>query len=193
MTDECPGYKIKPNQKGRCRNGISGGSYHRQRRVQRRDTDGHQRPCDAGHAGGGGYRVLHTAVVPDDKLTISRELCRCADELGCDLVLTTGGTGLSPRDVTPEATRAVVHREIPAIPQTMLYASLAITPRAHAVPGRGGDAGELPHHQSAGVGKGSKGKFSGGAGHAGPRAGDAARRRTLSRAKYEKRKMQCES
>ena len=77
-----------------------------------------------------GYRVLHTAVVPDDKLTISRELCRCADELGCDLVLTTGGTGLSPRDVTPEATRAVVHREIPAIPQTMLYASLAITPRA---------------------------------------------------------------
>ena len=77
-----------------------------------------------------GYRVLHTAVVPDDKLTISRELCRCADELGCDLVLTTGGTGLSSRDVTPEATRAVVHREIPAIPQTMLYASLAITPRA---------------------------------------------------------------
>ena len=117
MTDECPGYKIKPNQKGRCRNGISGGSYHRQRRVQRRDTDGH-------------HRVLHTAVVPDDKLTISRELCRCADELGCDLVLTTGGTGLSSRDVTPEATRAVVHREIPAIPQTMLYASLAITPRA---------------------------------------------------------------
>ena len=46
------------------------------------------------------------------------------------MVLTTGGTGLSPRDVTPEATRAVVHREIPAIPQTMLYASLAITPRA---------------------------------------------------------------
>ena len=89
--------------------------------------------CSAGtrtDTSGPAVRVLHTAVVPDDKLTISRELCRCADELGCDLVLTTGGTGLSSRDVTPEATRAVVHREIPAIPQTMLYASLAITPRA---------------------------------------------------------------
>lgn len=142
---------------------------------------------------GAGYRVLHTAVVPDDKLTISRELCRCADELGCDLVLTTGGTGLSPRDVTPEATRAVVHREIPAIPQTMLYAKPCHHAPGPCCPGPRGDAGELPHHQSAGVGKGSRGKFSGGAGHAGPRAGDAARRRTLSRAKYEKRKMQCES
>ena len=77
-----------------------------------------------------GYEVVHTAIVPDDQLKISRELTLCADELGCDLVLTTGGTGLSPRDVTPEATRAVLHREIPAIPQAMLYASLAITPRA---------------------------------------------------------------
>lgn len=77
-----------------------------------------------------GYEVVHTAIVPDDQLKISRELILCADELGCDLVLTTGGTGLSPRDVTPEATRAVLHREIPAIPQAMLYASLAITPRA---------------------------------------------------------------
>ena len=85
-----------------------------------------------------GYAVTETAIVPDEKGRIEaalrqwcdREPCRCADELGCDLVLTTGGTGLSPRDVTPEATRAVVHREIPAIPQTMLYASLAITPRA---------------------------------------------------------------
>ena len=44
--------------------------------------------------------------------------------------MTTGGTGLSPRDVTPEATRAVLDREIPAIPQAMLYASLQITPHA---------------------------------------------------------------
>ena len=62
----------------------------------RTDTSG---PAVRAMLEGAGYRVLHTAVVPDDKLTISRELCRCADELGCDLVLTTGGTGLSPRDV----------------------------------------------------------------------------------------------
>ena len=74
----------------------------------RTDTSG---PAVLAMLEGAGYRVLHTAVVPDDKLTISRELCRCADELGCDLVLTTGGTGLSSRDVTPEATRAVVHRK----------------------------------------------------------------------------------
>lgn len=79
---------------------------------------------------GAGYQVVYTSIIPDDKLKIGQELVRCADELRCDLVLTTGGTGLSARDVTPEATRAVLHREIPAIPQTMLYASLAITPRA---------------------------------------------------------------
>ena len=77
-----------------------------------------------------GYEVVYTDIVPDEKLRIGQVLTHCADELGCDLVLTTGGTGLSPRDVTPEATRAVLHREIPAIPQAMLYASLAVTPRA---------------------------------------------------------------
>lgn len=77
-----------------------------------------------------GYRVIHTAVVPDDPDRIQSELVHCADTLRADLILTTGGTGLSPRDVTPEATRAVVDREIPAIPQTMLFASLQITPRA---------------------------------------------------------------
>ena len=68
--------------------------------------------------------------MPDDKLQIGRELTRCADELGCDLVLTTGGTGLSPRDVTPEATRAVVERPTPGIAEAMRWHSLQITPRA---------------------------------------------------------------
>ena len=94
---------------------------------ERVDTSG---PAVRSMLEGAGYQVIHTAIVPDDKLQIGRELTCCADELRCDLVLTTGGTGLSTRDVTPEATRAVLHREIPAIPQAMLYASLAITPRA---------------------------------------------------------------
>ena len=94
---------------------------------ERVDTSG---PAGRAMLEGAGYEVVYTSIVPDDKLKIGQELTHCADALGCDLVLTTGGTGLSPRDVTPEATRAVLHREIPAIPQAMLYASLAITPRA---------------------------------------------------------------
>ena len=50
-----------------------------------------------------GYRVIHTAVVPDDPDRIQSELVHCADTLRADLILTTGGTGLSPRDVTPES------------------------------------------------------------------------------------------
>ena len=73
---------------------------------------------------------MHTSIVPDEKEQISAELIRCADEKHCDLIVTSGGTGLSPRDVTPEATRAVLEREIPAIPQAMLYFSLSITPHA---------------------------------------------------------------
>ena len=77
-----------------------------------------------------GYKVVYTAIVPDEKEKISEELISCADERHCDLIITTGGTGLSPRDVTPEATRDVLEREIPAIPQAMLYYSLQITPHA---------------------------------------------------------------
>lgn len=77
-----------------------------------------------------GYEVIYTACVPDERARISRELIACADSLRCDLVVTTGGTGLSPRDVTPEATRDVLEREIPAIPQSMLFESLKLTPRA---------------------------------------------------------------
>ena len=76
------------------------------------------------------YEVIYTVTVPDDRDQIAAALRQCADGLHCDLVVTTGGTGLSPRDVTPEATREVVEREIPAIPQAMLFESLKVTPRA---------------------------------------------------------------
>ena len=52
-----------------------------------------------------GYEVVYTSIVPDEQEKISEELISCVDEKHCDLVITSGGTGLSPRDVTPEATR----------------------------------------------------------------------------------------
>ena len=74
--------------------------------------------------------VVSRGLLPDDRDAIERELRRLADEEVCDLVLTTGGTGLSPRDVTPEATRAVIDREVPGLAEAMRAAGLAHTPRA---------------------------------------------------------------
>lgn len=76
-----------------------------------------------------GWEIVHTVVIPDDFETIKAELIRCADELRVCLVATTGGTGFSLRDVTPEATRAVIERETPGIPEAMRIESLKITPR----------------------------------------------------------------
>ena len=77
-----------------------------------------------------GFSVAHTAIVPDEKEQISAALCDCADQRGIDLIVTTGGTGLFPRDVTPEATLAVLEREIRAIPVAMWVEGLKITPCA---------------------------------------------------------------
>ncbi len=76
-----------------------------------------------------GYSVEYSSVIPDDIDTIKAELISCADEKGISLVLTTGGTGFSPRDVTPEATLAVVERETRGIPEAMRAESLRITPK----------------------------------------------------------------
>lgn len=76
-----------------------------------------------------GFEVLYTAVVPDEKEQIQAELIRCADEKKIHLVMTTGGTGFSQRDITPEATLAVIEREARGIPEAMRWASLQITPR----------------------------------------------------------------
>ncbi len=77
-----------------------------------------------------GWRVIHQAMVPDEISEIQAELIRCADDLKAALVLTTGGTGFSPRDVTPEATLAVLEREARGIPEAMRAESMKITPRA---------------------------------------------------------------
>ena len=77
-----------------------------------------------------GASVAQYKVVPDDRGAIEATLAEWADETRLDLVFTTGGTGFSARDVTPEATRAVVEREAPALTQAMLFESLRVTPYA---------------------------------------------------------------
>jgi molybdopterin adenylyltransferase len=75
-----------------------------------------------------GAEVAHRELVPDDRERIEGRLRAWADEDRCDLVLTTGGTGFSPTDVTPEATRAVLEREAPGIAEAMRAASRDHTP-----------------------------------------------------------------
>lgn len=76
------------------------------------------------------YEVADYTIIPDDYEQIRTELVRMADELKLDLILTTGGTGLSPRDVTPEATKSIMTRDVPGIAEAMRSDSLKITRRA---------------------------------------------------------------
>lgn len=96
-------------------------------RGLRQDTSG---PAVRAMLEEAGFSVAHTAILPDEMEQISAELRDCADRRRIDLIVTTGGTGLSPRDVTPEATRAVLEREIPAIPVAMWMEGLKVTSRA---------------------------------------------------------------
>ena len=75
------------------------------------------------------FDVTYTAIIPDDREMIKAELCKCADELGIALVLTTGGTGFSPRDITPEAAMEVIERPTPGLPDAMRAESMRITPK----------------------------------------------------------------
>ena len=77
-----------------------------------------------------GYEVVRTDVVPDEQAQIEAALRQMADGGNIQLLVTTGGTGFAPRDVTPEATLAVCDRLTPGIPEAMRYASMQITSRA---------------------------------------------------------------
>jgi molybdopterin adenylyltransferase len=79
--------------------------------------------------------VAERAIVPDERAAIAAKLAHWVDNLHLDLILTTGGTGFAPRDVTPEATRDVIERETPGLAEAMRTASLRITP--HAMLSRG--------------------------------------------------------
>lgn len=77
-----------------------------------------------------GFEVVRYVVLPDEKEMLAKEFKHMADDLGVNLVLSTGGTGFSVRDITPEATKMVIERETPGISEAIRYFSLQITKRA---------------------------------------------------------------
>lgn len=89
-----------------------------------------------------GYEIISQIIVPDEMEELKEAMIYMADNLKVDLILTTGGTGFSKRDITPEATLSVCHREASGIAEAIRYYSLSITPRAmlsRAVSGIRGD------------------------------------------------------
>ena len=76
------------------------------------------------------WQVTHRAIIPDDLEVITQTLRKWSDEEGVNLILTSGGTGFAPRDITPEATKAVIERETPGIAEALRSASLKITQHA---------------------------------------------------------------
>lgn len=96
-------------------------------RGERPDEGG---PLVAGILEEAGYAVVKTAIVPDEQGQIESALREIADSGQVQLLVTTGGTGFAPRDVTPEATLAVCQRMAPGIPEAMRYASMQVTSRA---------------------------------------------------------------
>jgi molybdenum cofactor synthesis domain-containing protein len=97
--------------------------------VSRRDAEDVSGPVLAARAEAAGCEIVAMEVVPDDYALIEDRLHHYVDE-GCDVILTTGGTGFTPDDVTPEATRAVIERHAPGIAEAMRAVSLGQTPMA---------------------------------------------------------------
>ncbi len=96
-------------------------------RGERKDGSG---PEIAGILLAMGVEIVGRQIIPDEKELIRRTLIEWSDGGKTDLILTTGGTGVSPRDVTPDATQEVIDREIPGMAEAMRHQSLTITPHA---------------------------------------------------------------
>jgi molybdenum cofactor synthesis domain-containing protein len=99
----------------------------RSARGERPDLSG---PALAALVTAQGWKVERTAILPDELPELRDTLSAWADEGGLDVILTTGGTGFAPRDVTPEATRQVIEREAPGLAEAMRFESLKSTPHA---------------------------------------------------------------
>jgi molybdenum cofactor synthesis domain-containing protein len=107
-------------------------------RGERADTSG---DAIAAWAAERGYTVAERALVPDETVRIAQALCGWADGDVADFILTTGGTGLTPRDVTPEATRAALDKEAPGIAEALRMAVYPRFPRAALSRGTAGVRG----------------------------------------------------
>jgi molybdenum cofactor synthesis domain-containing protein len=77
-----------------------------------------------------GMEIVGLQIIPDERELIRQALVNWSDGVKADLILTTGGTGVSPRDVTPDATKEVIEREIPGMAEAMRQRSLSLTPHA---------------------------------------------------------------
>jgi molybdenum cofactor synthesis domain-containing protein len=107
-------------------------------RGERQDTSG---DAIAAWAEGRGYRLAARELVPDETTRIAATIAAWADSDAADLVLTTGGTGLTPRDVTPEGTRAVLDKEAPGIAEALRVTAYPRFPRAALSRGTAGVRG----------------------------------------------------
>lgn len=105
---------------------------------QRADLSG---PAVANMLIGADFEVVETAVVPDDLEALKKKMLKWLDEDRVDLVVTSGGTGLSPSDLTPEATKAIIDREIPGLGEAMRATGLAKTRMAALSRGLAGQRG----------------------------------------------------
>jgi molybdopterin adenylyltransferase len=120
-------------------------------------------------------------LIPDDQPVIERELRRLCDDERCELVLTTGGTGPAPRDVTPEATRAVLERELPGFGEIMRVHSFAKVPTAILSRSIAGTRGRNAHRESSRKPEGDR-RMPSVAGTRDPRGSATFARRALMRA-----------
>lgn len=92
---------------------------------QRDDLSG---PAIAEMLAGAAIEIRHTIIIPDEKDQIRKTIIDCSDLKQLDLILTTGGTGVSPRDVTPDATLDVIDKQIPGMAEAMRHEACALRP-----------------------------------------------------------------